>query len=158
MNIFHIGEIVDMGIEKEKRRRDFYNLVSQHFGEGEVRSLFVRLRDWEDRHVQKFFAIRKTLADDETTESYPGELDVYMRSLVDERLYAQVAPDAFAKNIKTPLDAIDYALGFEKDALLFFLELESYVTLAHKEVIQQLAGEEKQHIVYLSVLKKQLIE
>ena len=157
MNIFHIGEIVDMGIEKEKRRRDFYDLVSKRFGEGEVRELFERLRDWETRHVQKFTAIRETLENDEAAESYSGELEAYMRSLVDERLYSKVAPDEFSKNISSILDAIEYALGFEKDALLFFLELESYVTSAHKEVIQQLANEEKQHIVYLSVLKKQII-
>jgi rubrerythrin len=155
MNIFHISEVVDMGIEKEKKRRDFYDLAAKSFQEEEARKLFLRLREWEVTHIKKFTEIKESLKEEESAESYPGELTAYMRSLVDDKQYRQATPEAFNKNVKTVLDAIQYALGFEKDAILFFSELKAYASDTHKEVIQQLIDEEKQHIIYLVDLKKE---
>ncbi|MFH1458429.1 MAG: ferritin family protein, partial [Candidatus Omnitrophota bacterium] len=149
MNLFHISEVVDMGIEKEKKRRDFYDLAAKSFQEEEAKKLFLRLRDWEVTHIKKFTEIKESLGENESSESYPGELSAYMRSLVDDKLYNQATPAEFSKNVKTVLEAIQYALGFEKDAILFFSELKSYTSDTHKEVIQQLIDEEKQHIIYL---------
>ncbi|MFH0826267.1 MAG: ferritin family protein [Candidatus Omnitrophota bacterium] len=157
MNIFHISEVVDMGIEKEKKRRDFYDLVARSFQDEAAKKLFLRLRDWEVAHIKKFTEIKESLGEEESAESYPGELSAYMRSLVDDKLYNQVTPQEFSQNVKTVLDAIQYGLGFEKDAILFFSELKSYASDTHKEVIQQLIDEEKQHIIYLINLKKEML-
>ena len=84
-NVFNIAEVIDMGIEKEKKRRDFYGRVAESFKESDMKNLFSRLRDWEDEHIRKFEGIRKTVNIDESQESYEGELADYMRSLVDGR-------------------------------------------------------------------------
>jgi rubrerythrin len=157
MNIFHISEVVDMGIEKEKKRRDFYGLVAKSFPEENAKKLFLRLRDWEEEHIKKFTAIREQLTEGEAAESYPGELSAYMRALVDEKQYQQVTPAQFAQNVKTVLEAIQVALGFEKDAILFFSEFKSHTTDTRREVIQELIDEEKQHIVYLINLRKEVL-
>ncbi|KPK97599.1 MAG: hypothetical protein AMJ95_08210 [Omnitrophica WOR_2 bacterium SM23_72] len=156
MNIFHISEVVDLGIEKEKRRRDFYDLVAKSFQEEAPKKLFLRLRDWEATHIKRFTEIKESLGEEKSAESYPGELSAYMRSLVDDKLYNQVEPKEFSQNVKTVLDAIQYGLGFEKDAILFFSELKGYTSDTHKEVIQQLIDEEKQHIIYLLNLRKEM--
>lgn len=157
MNIFHISEVVDMGIEKEKKRRDFYDLAAKNFQEDAARKLFLRLRDWEVAHIKKFTQIKESLGQEESAESYPGELSAYMRSLVDDKLYNQITPQEFSKTVKTVLEAVQYALGFEKDAILFFSELKAYTSGTHQEVIQQLIDEEKQHIIYLVNLKKEIV-
>lgn len=157
MSIFHISEVVDMGIEKEKKRRDFYDLVAKSFQEEASKKLFLRLRDWEVTHIKKFTEIKESLGEEESAESYPGELSAYMRSLVDDKLYNQVTPQEFSQNVKSVLDAIQYGLGFEKDAILFFSELKGYTSDTHREVIQQLIDEEKQHIIYLVNLKKEML-
>jgi rubrerythrin len=158
MNIFHIYEVVDLGIEKEKKRRDFYALAAKRFTEEQMHSLFLRLRDWEETHVKKFTQIRDSLTEMETQETYPGELNAYMQTLINEKLYGVVTPDEFAKNVKTLLDAIRYGIAFEKDAILLFNEVSPFATKAHKELIQLLINEEKQHIIYLTDLRKTLIE
>jgi len=158
MNIFHISEVVDMGIEKEKKRRDFYDLVAKSFQEEASKKLFLRLRDWEVTHIKKFTEIKESLGETEAAESYPGELSAYMRSLVDDKLYNQVTPQEFSQNVKSVLDAIQYGLGFEKDAILFFSEFKAYASDTHKEVIEQLINEEKQHIIYLVNLKKEMLK
>ncbi|MBN1794874.1 MAG: ferritin family protein [Candidatus Omnitrophica bacterium] len=157
MNILKLPEVFDVGIEKEKKRRDFYEQVARQFaGEGEVKELFSRLRDWEETHIQKFTELRKSSKGHETTESYPGELADYTDALLDDTLYREVAPDAFGSNVKTPLDAVQYGIGFEKDAILFFRELLPYIEPNAKKAIEQLISEEKQHIVFLTQLKKSI--
>ena len=152
-NVFNAAEIIDIGIEKEKRRRDFYGLVAAQFRDREMADLFTRLRDWEDQHIRKFTDIRNSVTEDETTESYKGELAAYMNALVDNMLYESVVATQFAQNVKTPLQAIRFGMVFEKDAILFFNELLKYMTAEHRERVIELIDEEKRHLVYLSELK-----
>lgn len=155
-NIFNAAEVIDLGIAKEKKRRDFYALVAESFKEKAMKDLFTRLRDWEEEHIEKFGKIRDTVEESEVVESYQGELGAYMKALVDDMLYKQVTPAQFSKNVKTPLEAIAYGLSFEKDAILFFHELLRYMTPHHQEKIVELINEEKKHIIYLTELKRKL--
>ena len=154
MSVFKVAEVVDMGIEKEKKRRDFYGLAAQNFSENEeLRDLFLKLRDWEETHIEKFTEIREEVKE-ETFESYPGELSEYIDSLIDDKLYQEVTPDSFEENVSTPTEALNYGISFEKDAILFFRELQPYVGERTNRAITELIDEEKQHLVYLSELKK----
>jgi rubrerythrin len=155
-NLFKAAEIVDMGIEKEKKRRDFYGLVAEKFDDKEVKGLFSRLRDWEDTHIKKFTDIRNSIKESEATDSYPGELLDYIKVLLDDRLYREVAPGEFSKNVKTSFSALEYGIGFEKDSILFFTEMLSFSGEANKSVIKELIEEERQHIMFLTELKKKL--
>jgi rubrerythrin len=153
-NVFNAAEVIDLGIAKEKKRRDFYGLVATTFKQKEMKELFTRLRDWEEEHIKKFSAIRDTVEESEVVESYQGELAAYMKALVDDMLYKQVTAAEFSKNVKTPISAIVYGLGFEKDAILFFQELLKYMTPHHQEKVAELIDEEKKHIIYLTELKR----
>jgi rubrerythrin len=154
MNVLKIADIVDIGIEKEKARQDYYHRVSLEFDDPEMKDLFTKLRDWEAAHVKKFQAIRGSLNELDSVESYPGELDNYMKALVDDKLYIDVTDESFTQNVKTPVDAIAYGIGFEKDAILLFMELLSYIQSSDKEVILQLMEEERKHIVHLIKMRK----
>ncbi len=153
-NVFNAAEVIDMGIEKEKKRRDFYGAVAEKFTAKEMKDLFTRLRDWEDTHIKKFAEIRDSIEESEATESYRGELASYMKATIDDILYNQVSAGEFGKNVKTELAAIQYGMGFEKDAILFFNELAKYMPAYHKEKVQELVEEEKKHLVFLAELKK----
>ncbi|MDD5495577.1 MAG: ferritin family protein [Candidatus Omnitrophica bacterium] len=154
MSVFNAAEIIDMGIEKEKKRRDFYGLVAEKFTEKEMKDLFTRLRDWEDEHIKKFSEIRQGVEEDDTHETYPGELADYMKVLVEDRLYKEASPSEFAKNVKTPIVAIQYGMAFERDAILFFSELLPAMGRTNRDSVQKLIDEEKQHLIYLSKLKQ----
>lgn len=157
-NIFNAAEIIDMGIEKEKKRRDFYGRVAKEFKEDDLKKLFGDLHDWEDEHVRKFTEIRDSISGEEIAESYEGEFTAYIRSLVDDKLYSHVTASSFAKNVKTPLDAIRWGIGFEKDAILFFNELIDYMPSNNKDKVKLLVNEEKKHIIYLSELMAKYID
>jgi len=153
MAVFNVAEAIDIGIEKEKKRRDFYALVAEKFSEKEMKDLFTRLRDWEEVHIAKFTEIRESVDQFETAESYPGEIEAYMKVFVDDKLYRETSPATFRREVETALDAIRRGISFEKDAILFFNELLAYVKPPGKDAIRKMIDEEKQHIVYLSQLK-----
>ena len=50
--------------------------------------------------------------------------------------------------IKSVKDAVKFALGFEKETLLYFMELRKIVK--EKEVMDEVINEEKSHIMWLS--------
>lgn len=151
-NVFSAAEIIDMGIVKEKRRRDFYGYAADKFKEKDLKDLFSKLRDWEDEHVKKFTDIRNSTETYEVQESYQGEFAAYMKFVVDDMLYKQVTADWFAKNVNDAITAIRYGIGFEKDAILFFSELLKYMMGPNKDKVEGLINEEKKHLVYLSEL------
>ncbi len=156
MNIFSLSEIVDLGVEKEKKRRDFYGLCAERFSRKEMKELFGKLKDWEEEHIKKFSGIRASIKEIKETEGYEGELNSYMQALLDDKLYNDVSPSKFSANVKTPLDAISYGIGFEKDSIIFFGEIMNYTADDRKDVIKKLIEEEKQHIIYLANLKEKV--
>ena len=157
-NVLKMVDVVEIGVDKEKAREAFYDRVATHFDDPEMKSLFSKLRDWESAHVKKFNSILDSMEEKETVESYPGEMSLYIRALVDDALYKQVSSDQFHNHIKTPIDAINYGIGFEKDAILLFQELMGFVQSKNKDIILKLIEEERHHIVYLIKLKQQLKE
>ncbi len=156
-NILQPAEIVEIGIEKEKKRRDFYALAADHFkDQAELAKLFGQLRDWEEEHIKKFGEIRDEVSKAQYTESYAGETEAYMRALIESELYNDVNPEAFAKKISTAADALDMGIRFEKDAILFFSGLSRFVDEKSKKIAEKLIEEEQQHMLYLFNKKKEL--
>lgn len=156
-NILQPAEIVDIGIEKEKKRRDFYAIAADHFKDDtELAKLFGQLRDWEEDHIKRFGEIRDQVSKAQYAESYAGETESYMRALIESELYNEVTPEAFAEKIKTPADALDMGIRFEKDAILFFSGLSRFIDEKSKTITDQLIAEEQQHMLYLFNKKKDL--
>jgi len=157
MAILQPSDIVEIGIEKESKRRDFYALAAERFSDSAERAeLFGNLRDWEEGHIIKFRKIRDEVKGGHYAESYPGEIHEYMAAVVDSDLYENLDAESFARAIKTPEEALDAGIGFEKDAILFFGGLANFVEPKAKTVIEELIGEEQQHMIQLFEMKKKL--
>jgi rubrerythrin len=156
-SILQPAEIVEIGIEKEKKRRDFYALAAEKFkGTKELAELFTRLRDWEVEHIRRFEQIRAGVKKAQYTESYEGETEAYMDAIVDSELYSKITPETFASIVRTPADALDRGIGFEKDAILFFSQLSRFIDEKSAEIVRTLIKEEQQHMLYLFNMKKNL--
>ena len=157
MAILQPSDIIDIGIEKEIKRRDFYALAADQFsGNAELAKLFGKLRDWEEGHIVKFKRIREDVKGGNYAESYPGEIQEYMTAIVNSDLYEKLDAESFALTVKTPEAALDAGIGFEKDAILFFGGLANFVEPKAREVIQELISEEQMHMLQLFEMKKKL--
>lgn len=153
IQLFNPIEVVDIGIEKENERRDFYKAVSEKFDDKDMKDLFTKLAKWEEAHVKKFSEIRKNISGSGNSTSFKDDVATYIKSLVGDRLYKEVNSNEFERLVKTPLVAIYYSITFEKDSILLFNELLKYMQPLDKEKIEMLIDEEKKHIIYLTGLK-----
>jgi len=149
MPLFRAAEMMDIAVEKEKRRRDFYHAAAEQFTDQRLRNLFSHLEKWEETHVAKLQQLREHVEDSSVHESYPGEYRAYVDTLIDQRIYEKTSLEQFQHDTRTPREAIERAIGFEKDSILFFQELARFVSSEGEKTVRQLIEEEKHHIVEL---------
>ena len=155
--VFTAREIAEAAVEKEMKRRDFYANVSRLSSNPEMTKLFEFLTAEEERHVATFVKLRDGVAVEEVRpEEYDADMEAYMDSVVEERLYSKIGSEDFVQKAIDAKDVFRLAIALEKDAILFFWEFLPYVNDKDKQVVMTLMDEEKGHIRLLWKLKQEL--
>jgi rubrerythrin len=156
--LFSVREIAEAAVEKEKRRRAFFAKVCELSTDATMKDLFQFLTDEEDKHVAVFTQLRDSLPQENRTEEYDEEMDAYMDSVIDDRLYSKVDSAEFVEKAISSKNVFQLAIGFEKDAILYFREFLPFLTEADREIVVGLIEEEKGHIRRLAKVQKQMDE
>ena len=156
--LFSARQIAEAAVEKEKRRRAFYAKVCELCTDQTMKDLFQFLTDEEDKHVATFIRLRDSLPQETRTEEYDEEMDAYMDSLIDDRLYSNIDSAEFVEKAISSKNVFQLAIGFEKDAILYFREFLPFLTDADREIVTGLIEEEKGHILKLADVQKQMDE
>jgi rubrerythrin len=147
-------EVIEQAIQTERLGHDFYRSMSQKFNEHDkLKSLFETLAAKELQHEKKFSELKKCIKESEPEEW--KEVSPYLRAIVESEFF-------LGKNKSLPSiqhlskmeDALSYALGFERETLLYYIGLKDIVE--GKDVINEIINEEKSHIVWLNELKTEL--
>jgi rubrerythrin len=155
--VFTAREIAEAAVEKEMKRRDFYANVTKLSKNPEMTKLFEFLTAEEDRHVATFVKIRDGVPVEEVRpEEYDADMEAYMDSVVEDRLYSKIGSEDFVQKAIDAKDVFRLAIALEKDAILFFWEFLPYVNDKDKQVVRTLMDEEKGHIRMLWKLKQEL--
>ena len=155
--IFSAREIAAAAVEKEKMRRGFYQSVAEVTTDDKLKALFMFLKAEEDHHVHEFEKIRDHIPEDDThPEAYVEEMEAYMDSVIDDRLYADIDSEQFVQKAIDAGKVLDLAIGFEKDAILYFREFIPFLNPTDREIVENLIEEEKGHIRKLADMKKQM--
>ncbi|WP_300464360.1 hypothetical protein [Desulfobacula sp.] len=157
--IFSAREIAEAAVEKEKKRKGFYAVVSELSTDKDMKDLFYFLMEEEDRHVEAFEQIRDSLPPEETSsEEYSEDMEAYMDSVVDDRLYADIDSKEFVQNAINANTVFSLAMGFEKDAILYFREFLPFLTEPDRKIVVELIEQEKGHIRKLADMRQQMAE
>ncbi len=156
--LFSAREIVEAAVEKEKKRRGFYATVSELSTNKDMKALFQFLTKEEDKHVAAFTQIRDHLPEDPHPVEYNEDMQAYMDSVIDDRLYSDIDSKEFVRKAITAKNVFRLAIGFEKDAILYFREFLSYVTESDRKVVEELIEQEKGHIRKLAEMEKRMGE
>jgi len=155
---FSIREVVEMAISTEKSGRAFYQTASKLAKEKSLEELFRYLAEEEGKHLQTFQGFYDTLKEGPETTPYNWEeAKLYLKALVDSRFFTR--PDQainLAKEAKSELEALNSAINFEKDTLLFFYEMLEVIKLGDRNLVKKIIEEEKKHVRRLSTLKGKL--
>jgi rubrerythrin len=153
--IFSIREIAEAAVEKEKKRREFYTTVCELCTDKNMKALFQFLKEEEDRHVETFEKIRDGLPVESQPAEYDDDMNAYMDSVIDDRLYSKVGSKEFVQNALNAKEVFQLAIGFEKDAILYFREFLPFLADVDKKLVEDLIDQEKGHIRKLAECQKQ---
>jgi len=154
--VFTAREIAEIAVEKEQKRKVFYATVTRLSTDKEMTKLFEFLTAEEDRHVATFAELRDSLPVDARPEEYDADMQVYLDSVVEERLYSNIESRDFVQDAIDTRQVFNLAISMEKDAILFFWEFLPYVSEADKKIVKALIDEEKSHIRLLAKMRKEL--
>ena len=155
---FSIQEIVEIAIEIEKNGVTFYRILAESANMVRLRDLFAYLAEEEKRHITRFEEILESVGGYQISEAYYATQYMgYMKALADERVFrSDVSVAEVADRARTPREAIDIAMGFEKESILFLHEMGELVSETDGKTIQKLLDEERDHVRRLSAIKAQI--
>ncbi|MDP3142792.1 MAG: ferritin family protein [Candidatus Omnitrophota bacterium] len=155
MNIFKASEVLRIAVQIEKNGLAFYTEVKKQSKYFPVQELFDYLAKEEVNHEHTFQALLDKANDDEPAESYPGESEMYLKAIAGENVFARTdAMQQLAQKAASDKVAIDLAIGFEKDSLIFFEELKKFVPALDQAIVDKVIAQEREHLVRLLDLKK----
>ncbi|MCX7792845.1 MAG: ferritin family protein [Thermodesulfovibrionales bacterium] len=145
---FTVHEVIEQAVQTEKLGYDFYTQMSQRFkDQEELRKLFDILAEKELRHEKTFRELLEITGDSEP-EGWE-DISAYMRAIVESEFFLGKNKSLPSMaNIKTVEDAVKFAIGFEKETLLYFHGIRDAVK--EKEIVDEIINEEKSHIMWLT--------
>jgi len=152
MEKFSIREVVGQAVQTEKLGYQFYTTMAEKFRKEneDLHKLFTTLAKKELNHEKTFSELLGLLGDNEP-EGWE-DISQYMRAVVESEFFLgknKSLPSM--ENIKTANDAVDFAIGFEKETLLYFHGIKDAVK--EKEIVEDIINEEKAHIKWLVCFK-----
>lgn len=153
-NLFCASEVIEMGIERNKKGKEFYERISKRTKSKEIRETFKYLATQEEQHINELNKILSTIEKCVPFEQYPEEYSLYVQALLSRHTFSNVKKSDLLKNIKNNADAIDTAIEYEKDSLLFLHEMKSFVRRHELKIINRLIKDEQNEINRLHNLKK----
>ncbi|MDR2141366.1 MAG: ferritin family protein [Deltaproteobacteria bacterium] len=158
---FNAAEAFKIAISIEENGLEFYQKAAEIIGSGPVADLFRALAEEEKTHKSLFIDFLASVKDQGPTVFDPeNETDAYLKMMADLHVFRQ-KPGAVAEalaTVKTAREALKLAINFEKDTVIFFVELKAAVgEQADRLEVDKLIFEEASHIRKLArVYSKQI--
>ena len=155
---FKANEVATIAVEIEKKGREFYLRLEEAAKTEKTRELFHYLAVEETKHQGIFQALVDRLGDIElpawaTTDEYSS----YIEGLIESHaLFSDEAVEKRMAAMDDEKEAIRMAMSFEKDTLLFFIEMETFVPDSEKAAVRECAQEEKLHLIRLQAMYSQM--
>lgn len=156
--IFSAREIAEAAVEKEKKRKGFYAAVHELSTNKDMKRLFKFLTEEEDQHIATFTRLRDSRPVEIQYEEYDEDMAAYMDSVIDDRLYSDIDSKSFVQQALDTNDVFRLAIGFEKDAILYFREFLPFLTESDRKVVEELIEQEKGHIRKLAEFQQRMTE
>ena len=153
---FNAGEVFKISIEIEENGRQFYEKAQAKTQDPEVKAIFRELGQEEVKHKARFKELMDELPESTTASTVwdpEGELDQYLKMMADMHVFRSSADvDAQLAKVANSQEALDLAIRFEKDSIIFFLEMQDRSENEEgRKKIGLLVAEEQSHLRRLSL-------
>jgi rubrerythrin len=151
-------EVIEMAIKTEESGMIFYQGVAKKTKNPKLKQLFEFLAGEEIKHKRIFTDLYTTIKDSPQSVPYNWEeMSLYLKAITESRFFlGKTKSINLVKAAKTPKQALDFALGFERDTLLFYTEIISIVTEKNRRLVGKIVTQEKDHIRQLQLMKESI--
>ncbi len=155
---FSGNEIIEMAIQIEKKGFDFYTGMKNRTKDDDLKNLYSWLATEEGKHIDVFEKMRSYVENLKLSRPYDlQEVMMYFRALIETKVFPDSQEGSSLLNeLRDEIGAIQIAISFEKDSILFFQEMNNLVDDREKEIIDKLIVEEKGHIFKLLKMKQDI--
>ncbi len=153
MGLLTGDEIVEIATRLEQGGEAFYTAAVDRATSAGVRELFVFLAEQERQHRRAFQRLAQDGVELVLSPEQVADFQAYTNALLKQSFFA--SPDSAlyqAAQAEDERAALQIALDFEKETLLFFHELRDAVRAAGRKVVEAIMEEERQHIQRLSAV------
>ena len=157
MTVFFSGdELIRIAVKTEETGYEFYQLAAKNAKAEKLKDLFDYLAKAELRHKETYLGLTGMI--EEFPQGVPvdwDELGLYIQAMTDSSFFlGGDKPIHMAFKATDDHQAIDFAIAFEKDTLLFFYQLIDLLKSNEKTIVEKIIQEEKKHIQKLTEMKK----
>lgn len=156
MAIFEAKEIFKFAIRIEENGERFYRFASNLTGDEETKKIFNHLADEEVKHKKTFTQLLSEITKDVSFENYSDDYFDYLRYYVDNVIFNDEDLAKQEKEVKDVLSAVKFAMQKELDSVLYYHEVEKFVSPKQKDLIEGIIAEERKHYARLSEMKENL--
>jgi rubrerythrin len=141
-------EVMEMAVQTEKGGKLFYETVAAQQKDARLKGLFEFLAGEEANHITTFEQIARAVKVAPAEEPYNWEEVIpYLRAMTESRYFLGSGTAlALAKESATPLDALKNAMAFEKETLVFYIQVRDMVSQHNRAAVDKLINEEKAHV------------
>lgn len=144
-------EIIEMAVRLEESGEAFYDAAAGKAADASVKALFEELALQEQYHRRAFQQMGRDVVELALSPEQWEQFQAYTGALLQNHFFANPENALnIAAQAKDERQALQAALGFEKETLLFFHELRDAVRGPGQQTVDRIIGEEKQHIQRLS--------
>ncbi len=150
-------EMIALAIQTEQAGYAFYRKAADKARTERGREFCELMASQEAAHEATFRKMQESVGEFQPPESYVGEWSAYANALLASRVLpnAEVA-ERLAAGTTTDLEAVDLAIRFEKDTILFMYEMRELVPEGDRKTVEALIAEEKTHVQELTEFRQSL--
>jgi len=155
--MFDVAELVRVAVEDERTGVAFYGALAGKVRDADLRKTFADLAEQERGHQRRFEQMLARLGEHKPAESYGDEYAAYLDALTAGRAFPD-EPTAMrmAEECPDDLAAVEMSSRFERDTLMLMQEMQGLVPARHRATVEELADEEREHLVVLSAARHRL--
>lgn len=144
-------EIIEIATRLEERGETFYTAAAEKASTADVKALFEDLAIQEQYHRRAFQQMGRGVVELALSPEQWDQFQAYTAALLRQSFFDK-PEGALSQAVEAmdEQDALQAALGFEKETLLFFYELRNVVKGPAQQTVDRIVEEERRHIQRLS--------
>ena len=152
--IFALHELVRFAVEIEKDGIAFYNRLAEQASDATVKELYQFLVAEEVTHQAIFEALLAEVGEAVNPGESSDKYHQYMHALVESAVFKK--DDPAIQNLVDDAEILEYAIGKEKESILFYQEMKGFVPEQDKPTVEKIIEEERFHVIKLLDMKEKV--